>query len=294
MIVDLIKVLILSIVEGVTEFLPVSSTGHLILVNEFVKLEPESFANAFNVIIQLGAILSVVVLYFRKLNPWDYEKTKRYFPKNYQSLNTQSKAYFRLSHPDSETINLWKRVIIGVIPAGVLGLLFDDFIDEHLFNPMVVALMLFVWGIGIILVEKKNKTEKRQRIDNLSLISYKTAFLIGCFQVLAMIPGTSRSAATIIGAMLLGLSRGASAEFSFFLAIPTMLGATFLKVVKNLTGFTGYEWILILIGMVLSFIVAYIVIKKFMSYVQKNDFIIFGKYRIVLSVLVFIYFLFIK
>lgn len=291
MILDLLKVAILSIVEGVTEFLPVSSTGHLILVNEFVKLEPEGFANAFNVIIQLGAILSVVVLYFRKLNPWDYEKTRMYFPKNYSSLNTQSKAYYRITHPDLNTIDLWKRVIIGVIPAGVLGLLFDDFIDEHLFNPMVVAAMLLIWGIAIILVEKKNKREKRQRLDNISLISYKTAFFIGCFQVLAMVPGTSRSAATIIGAMLLGLSRGASAEFSFFLAIPTMLGATLLKVVKNVSGFSGYEWFLILVGMILSFIVAYIVIKKFISYVQRNDFIIFGKYRIVLSVLVFLFFI---
>ena len=171
MILDLIKVFILSIVEGVTEFLPVSSTGHLILVNEFVKLEPEKFANAFNVIIQLGAILSVVVLYFRKLNPWDFEKTQKYFPKNYENLNGQSKVYYRLTHPHKETMDLWKRVIIGVIPAGVLGLLLDDIIDAYLFNPMVVALMLFVWGIGIILLEKKNKNENKKRIDNLSLIS---------------------------------------------------------------------------------------------------------------------------
>ena len=294
MILDLIKVFILSIVEGVTEFLPVSSTGHLILVNEFVKLEPEKFANAFNVIIQLGAILSVVVLYFRKLNPWDFEKTQKYFPKNYENLNGQSKIYYRLTHPHKETMDLWKRVIIGVIPAGVLGLLLDDIIDAYLFNPMVVALMLFLWGIGIILLEKKNKNENKKRIDNLSLISYKTAFFVGCFQVLAMIPGTSRSAATIIGAMILGLSRSASAEFSFFLAIPTMLGATLLKVIKNVSGFSGYEWILIIIGMILSFIVAYIVIKKFISYVQKNDFIIFGKYRIGLAIIVFLYFLIIK
>lgn len=291
MILDLLRVIILSIVEGVTEFLPVSSTGHLILVNEFVKLEPDKFANAFNVIIQLGAILSVVVLYFRKLNPWDYKKTRNYFPKNYTKLNKQSRIYYRLVHPDKNTIDLWKRVIIGVIPAGVLGFLFDDFIDEHLFSPFVVASMLLIWGIGIIVVENKNKREKQPRLDNLSLISYKTALLIGFFQVLAMIPGTSRSAATIIGAMLLGLSRSASAEFSFFLAIPTMLGATLLKVVKNVSAFTGYEWILIALGMILSFIVAYIVIKKFISYVQRNDFIIFGKYRIILAIIVFLYFI---
>lgn len=294
MIVDLLKVIILSIVEGVTEFLPVSSTGHLILVNEFVNLQPDNFANAFNVIIQLGAIISVVVLYFNRLNPWDLEKTKNYFPKNYQSLNGQSRFYYRLTHPHKETMDLWKRVIVAVIPAGILGFLFDDIIDQYLFNPIIVALMLLTWGIIIILIENKNKKDKRQRLDNLSLISYKTAFLIGCFQVLAMIPGTSRSAATIIGAMVLGLSRGASAEFSFFLAIPTMLGATLLKVFKNVSGFTGYQWILILIGMVLSFIVAYIVIKKFMEYIRKHDFIIFGKYRIILSIIVFLYFLIIK
>src|SRR5699024_3967672 len=147
MIIDLIKVLILSIVEGVTEFLPVSSTGHLILVNQFVKLEPEGFSNAFNIIIQLGAILSVVVIYFKRLNPWDREKTERYFPRNYDRLNGQSRFYFRLTHPDKKTIDLWKRVIVGILPAIVLGLLFDDFIDEHLFNPMVVATMLLVWGL---------------------------------------------------------------------------------------------------------------------------------------------------
>ncbi|MDU6792174.1 MAG: undecaprenyl-diphosphate phosphatase, partial [Anaerococcus sp.] len=263
MILDLLKVLILSIVEGVTEFLPVSSTGHLILVNEFVKLEPEKFANAFNVIIQLGAILSVVVLFFSKLNPWNLEKTQKYFPKNYANLNGQSKIYYRLTHPHKETIELWKRVIVGILPAMVLGLLFDDFIDEHLFNPMVVATMLLVWGLIIIFVEKRNKKDKGFRHDNIAMVSYKTVLAIGFFQTLAMIPGTSRSAATIMGAMILGLSRSAAAEFSFFLAIPTMLGATFLKVVKNFGGFTAYQWLLIFLGMVLSFLVAYFVIKKF-------------------------------
>ena len=294
MIVDLIKVLILSIVEGVTEFLPVSSTGHLILVNEFVKLEPEGFSNAFNVIIQLGAILSVVVLYFKKLNPWDREKTERYFPRNYSKLNGQSKLYFRLTHPDPKTMNLWFRVIVGVLPAMVLGLLFDDIIDAYLFNPMVVALMLIVWGIVIIVVERRNKERDGFVIDNLAIVPYSKVLAIGFFQCLAMIPGTSRSAATIMGAMVLGLSRSAAAEFSFFLAIPTMLGATALKLVKNLSGFTGYQWFLILAGMVLSFIVAYVVIKKFLSYIKKNDFIPFGIYRIILGILVVIYFTLVK
>lgn len=286
MIIDLTKVLILSIVEGVTEFLPVSSTGHLILVNQFVKLEPEGFSNAFNVIIQLGAILSVVVLYFERLNPWT--KSKIRLPKNYDELNGQSKAYFILSHPDKKTINLWFKVIVGVLPAMVLGLLFDDLIDQYLFNPMTVAAMLFVWGLIIIFVEKRNKNIK---YESLADVPYTTILMIGFFQCLAMVPGTSRSAATIIGAMVLGLSRPAAAEFSFFLAIPTMLGATLLKLVKNLGGFSGNQWALILIGMVLSFIVAFVVIKKFLAYVKKHDFIPFGIYRIILAVVVFAYFL---
>lgn len=286
MIIDLLKVLILSIVEGVTEFLPVSSTGHLILVNQFVKLEPEGFSNAFNVIIQLGAILSVVVLYFERLNPWT--KSKIRLPKNYDELNGQSKAYFILSHPDKKTINLWLKVIVGVLPAMVLGLLFDDLIDQYLFNPMTVAAMLLVWGLIIIFVEKRNKNIK---YESLADVPYTTILMIGFFQCLAMVPGTSRSAATIIGAMVLGLSRPAAAEFSFFLAIPTMLGATLLKLVKNLGGFSGNQWALILIGMVLSFIVAFVVIKKFLAYVKKHDFIPFGIYRIILAVVVFAYFL---
>lgn len=288
--IEFIKVLILSIVEGVTEFLPISSTGHLILVNQFVKLEPQEFSNAFNVIIQLGAIFSVVALYFRRLNPWDYEKNYKYFPRNYKNLNGQSKIYFRLTHPDKRTIELWKRVIVGVLPAGILGFLFDDFIDEHLFNPMVVATMLLVWGLIIIFVEKRNNKRNAFVHDNIANVPYKTVVMIGFFQALAMIPGTSRSAATIMGAMILGLSREAAAEFSFFLAIPTMLGATLLKVIKNVHGFTGSQWLLIAIGMILSFVVAYIVIKKFMEYISKHDFIAFGIYRIILSIIVFGYF----
>ena len=290
MILDFLKVLILSIIEGITEFLPVSSTGHLILINQFVKLEPERFSNAFNIIIQLGAILSVVVIYFDRLNPYSKEKVGKRLPRNYDSLNSQSKLYFKLSHPDKKTIELWKRVIVGVLPAMVLGLLFDDFIDEHLFNPFVVASMLLVWGIIIIFVEKKNKNSTSFRHDNIANVPYKTILLIGFFQTLAMVPGTSRSAATIIGAMILGLSRSAAAEFSFFLAIPTMLGATLLKVFKNISGFSLYQWLLILIGMVLSFVIAYLVIKKFMEYIRKHDFIPFGIYRIILAIIVFIYF----
>ena len=289
MILNLIKVLILSLVEGITEFLPVSSTGHLILVNQFVKLVPEGFSNAFNVIIQLGAILSVVVIYFEKLNPW--AKSKQELPKKYKDLNAQSKAYYLATHPDKTTINLWLKVIVGVLPAMVLGLLFDDLIDAYLFNPITVAAMLLLWGIIIIFIEKKNKTIK---YDSLKDVPYTTIIMIGLFQCLAMVPGTSRSAATIIGAMILGLSRPAAAEFSFFLAIPTMLGATLLKLIKNLGDFTGTEWTLILLGMILSFIVAFIVIKQFLAYVKKHDFIPFGIYRIILAVVVFVYFLLIN
>ncbi len=270
---DILRVLILSIVEGVTEFLPVSSTGHLILVNEFVSLEPQSFSNSFNVIIQLGAILSVVVLYFEKLNPFSRNKSEK-----------QKKM----------TVNLWLKVMAGVVPAMILGLLFDDFIDEYLFGPVTVTIALFTWGIIIIWIENKNK---KIAIESVYKITYKTAFFIGLMQCFAMIPGTSRSAATIIGAMLLGCSRGAAAEFSFFLAIPTMIGATFLKLVKMFLGgtiFTAWQWCLLFLGCVFSFIVATLVIKLFLNYVKKNDFKVFGYYRIVLSSVLLIYFFFIK
>ncbi len=270
---DILRVLILSIVEGVTEFLPVSSTGHLILVNEFVSLSPQSFSNSFNVIIQLGAILSVVVIYFEKLNPFSTKKT------TLQKKNT---------------LDLWLKVIVGVIPAGILGFLFDDYIDKYLFGPVTVAIALFVWGVIIIWIENKNK---KITIDSVYKITFKTAFLIGLIQCLAMIPGTSRSAATIIGAMLLGCSRGAAAEFSFFLAIPTMFGATLLKLAKMLlsgTVFTTWQWLLLGLGCVFSFIVALLVIKLFLSYVKKHDFKVFGYYRIILSSILLVYFFFIQ
>lgn len=267
---DVLRVVILSIVEGLTEFLPVSSTGHLILVNEFVKLEPESFANSFNVIIQLGAILSVVVFYFGKLNPFSKEKT------------TQQRK---------RTIHLWKKVVVGVLPAGIFGFLLDDFIDEQLFKPSVVMVALFVWGIFIILIERKQKDPSIQTVYE---ISYKLALFIGIIQCLALVPGTSRSAATIIGAMLFGCSRNAAAEFSFFLAIPTMLGATGLKLVKMMlkgAAFTGGQWGLLFLGCVLSFAVALMVIRLLMSYIQKHDFRVFGYYRIALSIVLLIYFM---
>lgn len=285
---DILKAILLGIVEGITEFLPISSTGHLILVNQFINLEPQAFANSFTVMIQLGAILSVVVLYFHKLNPFEFSTTRNpALPSNFPQMNLQSKIYYSVVYRKKETMLLWKKVIVAVLPAVVLGLLFDDWIDAHLFSPTVVAITLLVWGIVIILVETafKNRVPK---LDTVAEFPWKTALLIGFFQCLAMIPGTSRSAATIIGAMLLGTSRTAAAEFSFFLAIPTMLGATLLKIVKNGLAFSAMQWAVVLVGSLVSFVVALVVIKAFMGYIQKHDFRAFGVYRIILAALVFL------
>lgn len=270
---DIIKVLILGIIEGITEFLPVSSTGHLILAHEWIAFEPQSFQNAFDVCIQLGAILAVVVLYFRKLWPFRRE-------------DGEIKA-------DRRTLILWGKVVVGVLPSAILGFLFDDFIDEHLFRPGVVAATLIIYGIFIILIENRNKSGahrvKVQRVENIPI---GMALLIGFAQCLAMVPGTSRSAATILGALLLGVGRGAAAEFSFFLAIPTMFGATLLKIVKNGLAFSAYQWFLIALGGIVSFLIAVVVIKKFMAYIREKDFQVFGYYRIILGITVFLYFAF--
>ena len=269
MILDIVKVILLSLVEGLTEFIPVSSTGHMIIVEQFLKLsENKQFVNAFEIIIQLGAILSVVVYYWHKIWPFS--------PK----LSSQKRK---------EIIIMWMKIIAAVLPAVVLGLLFDDVIDEHLFNPMTVSVMLVVYGILLIWLESgKKRKEKYKTIAELPIL---TAVEIGIFQCLAMVPGTSRSAATIIGGVLLGLNRVLATEFSFFLAIPTMLGATLLKVVKMGSGLSGYEWFLIALGIVLSFIFAYGVIKVFMNYIKKHDFKIFGYYRIIVGILILILFL---
>lgn len=285
---DFIKAIILGIVEGITEFLPISSTGHLILVNEFLRLEPEAFANSFTVMIQLGAILSVVVLYFHKLNPFPFSREKNpRLPANIDTMNLQSKLFYAVKHRKEDTMRLWMKVIVAVLPAVVFGLLFDDWIDANLFSPTVVAITLVVWGVGIILIETIFKN-RRPKLDNVNEFPWKTALLIGFFQCLAMVPGTSRSAATIIGAMLLGSSRTAAAEFSFFLAIPTMLGATLLKIVKNGVAFSLSQWGVVLLGSLVSFLVAFLVIKAFMGYIQKHDFRAFGVYRIILGVLVLV------
>lgn len=270
---EFFKVVILGIVEGITEWLPISSTGHLILVEEFVRLDAnDSFKEMFNVVIQLGAILAVVVLYFHKLNPFS--------PKKERSQR-------------AETISLWMKVIVACVPAGVLGILLDDWMDEHFHNYIVVSIMLVVYGVLFILVENWNK-KNTPSVTKLTNLTYKTALLIGAFQVLSLIPGTSRSGATIIGALLLGVSRYVAAEFTFFLAIPVMFGASAIKLLKFFkegVGISGTEVAMLGIGCGVAFVVSVIAIKFLMGYIKRNDFKLFGWYRIILGVLVLGYFL---
>lgn len=263
-ILTFIKTIFLGIVEGITEFLPISSTGHMIIVEHFMKLsENKSFVTAFEVIIQLGAILAVVFYYWNTL--WPFSGTKE------EKLNKWI---------------LWSKVFVAVLPAAVLGFLFDDFISEKLFNAYVVSAALIFYGLVLIGMEIYHKKKADFPVKNIANITYLSAVLVGFFQCLAMVPGTSRSAATIIGGMVLGLSRAVAAQFSFFLAIPTMAGATLLKLYKEGLSFTGTEWLIIAIGFVVSFIMAFIAIKWFMDYIKKHDFKIFGYYRIALGLIV--------
>ncbi|NLC42696.1 MAG: undecaprenyl-diphosphate phosphatase [Clostridiales bacterium] len=267
---DLLKAVLWGIVEGITEWLPISSTGHMILLDELIKLNvTDSFKEMFLVVIQLGAIMAVVLLYFRKLNPFSPSKTKQ---------------------QKNETMIIWYKVIIGVIPAAILGLLFDDWLDDHLYNYITVAITLVLYGVLFIVVENKNKN-KRAKITNLKELSYITAFQIGLFQVLSLIPGTSRSGATILGAIILGVSRPVAAEFSFFLSIPVMFGASALKLKKFGFNFTGMEFAILLTGMIVAFFVSIAAIKFLIGYLKRNDFKVFGWYRIVLGILVLMYFL---
>lgn len=269
---EMLKVLFLGIVEGITEWLPVSSTGHLILVEEFVRLNAsDAFKEMFNVVIQLGAILAVVVMFFSKLNPIAPKKTRE---------------------EKMATWQLWLKVIVACLPAAVLGLLLDDWMDEHLHNYIVVSAMLIVYGVLFIIIEQWNK-RRTPVVTELSELTYKTAFLIGVFQVLSLIPGTSRSGATIIGALLIGVSRYVAAEFTFFLAIPVMVGASGLKVLKFLldgNSFTGTELGMLAVGCIAAFVVSMLAIKFLMAFVKKHDFKVFGWYRIALGVLVLGYF----
>lgn len=266
---EFLKVICLGVVEGITEWLPISSTGHLILFDTLLHLDvSEEFWNMFMVVIQLGAILSVVYLYFDKLNLFSARKT--------------------FSEKRASAV-LWAKVIVACVPAGVLGILFDDWMDEHLRGYNVVAWALIIYGIFFILLEKYNAHRNREfRIQELSEISYMLAFGIGCFQVLSLVPGTSRSGATILGAMILGVNRRDAAEFSFFLAIPVMFGASFLKLLKFGLSFTTNEILILLTGMLVSFVVAVLAIKFLMAYIKEHDFQVFGWYRIALGIVVLI------
>ena len=272
-VIEILKVIFLGIVEGITEWLPISSTGHMILVDEFLKLNiSDGFKEMFFVVIQLGAILAVPVIFWKKLFPFSKKSTK------------EEKV---------QIWHLWFKVVVGVLPAAVLGLLLDDFLDEHLYNFVVVAIALVVYGVAFILVEKFKK-DKEYRIESVYDITYKDALIIGAYQVLSLIPGTSRSGSTILGGMLSGVSRTAAAEFSFFLAIPVMLGASALKVLKFvMEGFTAttLELALLAVGIVVSFLVSLAVIDFLMSFVKKHSFKVFGIYRIALGALVLLYFL---
>ena len=275
--IELLKAVLFGIVEGITEWLPISSTGHMILLDEFIKLDVSAaFYEMFQVVIQLGAIAAVLVLFFYKLNPFSGKKDM-----------AQKK----------DTWNLWFKVIVAVLPSAVIGLVLDDWMDEHLYNYVVVAIALVVYGVAFLFLERGNSARGR-KIENVYGLDYKTALLIGAFQCLALIPGTSRSGSTILGAILLGVGRSAGAEFSFFLAIPTMLGASALKVLKyglDIMGGealmpTGTEWGVLAVGCVVSFLVSLLVIKGLMEYVRNHSFKAFGIYRILLGVVVLGYF----
>lgn len=268
MIIEILKAILFGIVEGITEWLPISSTGHMILLEQFVKLNvtPE-FWKMFLVVIQLGAILAVVVLYFNKLNPFSPKKTKE---------------------QKRDIWILWAKVLVACVPAAIIGLLFEDIIDKFLDNPFIVAIMLIIYGIAFIIIESRNK---KANITELKDLTYRTAVIIGIFQLLALIPGTSRSGATILGGILIGTSREIAAEFTFFLAIPVMFGASLLKLLKFGLAFTSQELIILMVGLITAFIISILAIKFLMNYIKKNDFKAFGWYRIVLGIIVLAYFM---
>ena len=277
---EIIKAIIFGIVEGVTEWLPISSTGHLILVEQFLKFNEVSpdFWNMFQVVIQFGAILAVVVLYIKKIWPFTTDKEKGI------------KKNGPLSYLNKDIMNLWGKILVACIPAAVIGLLFDEVFEKLFYNPFCIAIALIVFGVAFIVIENRKQNKKNKK-DTTDKITYKDALIIGCFQLIAAIfPGTSRSGATIIGSLLLGLSRPNAAEFTFYLAIPTMFGASLLKILKFGLSFTGMELTLLLVAMAVSFIVSILVIKFLMSYIKKHDFKAFGYYRIVLGIIVLVYF----
>ena len=269
--IEILKAMLFGVIEGITEWLPISSTGHMILLDEFIHLDvSDEFYKVFEVVIQLGAILAVVVMYFKTIWPFSSDKKK-----------------------NKKTWNLWGKIMVACIPAIIMGLLLDDWMDEHLYNGFVVALMLIIYGILFIVLESRKK--KGETTDSLDDITYKQALQIGGFQVLALIPGTSRSGATILGGMILGLKRSVVAQFTFFLGIPVMAGASLLKVAKyvldNGFSFSGSELIILLVGCLVAFFVSLFIIKFLINYIRKHNFKIFGYYRIILGLIVLIYFI---
>lgn len=271
--IELIKVIIIGIIQGITEWLPISSTGHMILADELLRLNvSDAFMEMFRVVIQFGSILAVVVLYFHKLNPFAPSKS-----------DVQKRQTWRL----------WFKVIVGIIPAGIIGVLFDDWLNDHLYNYVTVAVALIVYGVAFIVIEKIRKG-KTPRVDSVGRLDYKTALGVGCFQTLSLIPGTSRSGSTILGAMILGMSREAAAEFSFFMAIPVMLGASLLKMLKFGFSFTSSELIVLIVGVLIAFVVSVAAIKFLTGFIKKHSFAVFGWYRIILGAIVLGAFIFSK
>lgn len=293
-IIELLKVIFLGIVEGITEWLPISSTGHMILVDEFIQLDvSDAFMQMFLVVIQLGAILAVVVLYFKKLWPFVYRK-EVYMPKRNEDQGTFSRIkdyflYVWYKFCDEAKFQLWFKIAVACVPAMIIGLLFDDFIEAHFNNWFVVSLTLIIYGILFIWIENSD-VSRHAKIKKMSSLNYRVALAIGIFQVLAVIPGTSRSGATILGGMLVGNSRLVATEFTFYLAIPVMFGASFLKIIKFGLAFTTQEIIILLTGMAVAFVVSIIAIRFLLNYIKKNDFKVFGYYRIVLGIIVLAYF----
>lgn len=276
MIIEILKAILFGIVEGITEWLPISSTGHMILLNDLIKLKVSSeFYDLFEVVIQLGAILAVVVMYFKVIFPYGFGKSKK---------------------DTKNTYNLWGKILVACLPAAVIGILFDDVLDKYLYNSVVVALMLIIYGVIFIVIESKN-IDKR-KTNSITDITYKQALGVGLFQLLSLIPGTSRSGATIIGGLLIGLKRDVAAEFTFFLAIPVMAGASLLKLLKYVMDvgfiFSSLELAILLTGSVVAFIVSILIIKFLINYIRKHDFKVFGYYRIVLGILVLLYFLLLR
>ena len=276
LLIDLLKAIVYGIVEGVTEWLPISSTGHMILLDEFMKMNvSEDFWNFFLVVIQLGAIMAVVLIYFRRIWPFNFNKQKGGLIK-------------------MDIMCLWGKILIACIPAAIVGVFLDDILEKYLYNAIVVALMLIIFGVGFIIVENRNKNTKA-RVNSLKELSIKDSLIIGVYQLIAAVfPGTSRSGATILGALSIGISRKVAAEFTFFLAIPVMFGASLLKLIKIGFDFALNEYLVLFFGMVTAFVVSVLVIRFLMSYIKKHDFKIFGYYRIFVGLIVLLYFFVLK